>query len=336
MSKKPSQHVKSCPPAKMDNPESSPFQILQQSLATLHSHFSSFIKSLSPNPNPSLKSPPWARVAAPDLRTRFPMQQPGTPTSSTNGDVSVVGERAMSVAEIESRLDGVTMYTTSNKKGEIVLIEDKRRRRDDDGKEKKGMGLALMYLREEDAAAALEEMRGMDEEGRFRGSKVVPVPLKQVFQLKVDGVAFRLVPEASQIVHALKEKLKEKEKEKVVLGFHPSLCHLQEMGRTSSFDKTFSGIPIFESPNLTLMTKDKRYLPLFFRKEDLEKSLQRARQRMSFSFPAREGDIQVAALEEIIEGMKDPSSSKWDDAVFVPPGYDIPTDISQLKKLGQR
>lgn len=234
----------------------------------------------------------------------------------------------MKVAEIESRLDGVTVYTMSNKMGEIVLIDDKRRRRDDDDKEngkkeKKGKGLALMCLREGDAAAALEEMRGMDQEGRFRGSKVVPVPLKQVFQLKVDGVAFRLVPETSQVVHALKEKLKEKEKEK-------------EMGKASSFDKTFSGVPIFESPNLTLLTEDKRYLPLFFRKEDLEKSLQRARQHMTFSFPAKEGDIQVAALEEIIEGMKDASCSKWDDVVFVPPGYDIPTDISQLKKWGQR
>ncbi|KAL9275093.1 TIC 22-like, chloroplastic-like protein [Drosera capensis] len=228
----------------------------------------------------------------PDLTTRFPMQQPG------GG-----GERAMTVAEIESRLDGVMVYTMSNNKGEIVLIEDKRRRRDDDDKEngKKVKGLALMCLRGGCGGRA----RG--DAGDGSGREVSGVEGGSGAFEAVDGVAFRLVPET-----------------------------LQEMGRESSFDKTFSGVPIFESPDLTLLSKDKRYLPLFFRKEDLEKSLQRARQRMTFSFPAREGDIQVAALEEIIEGMKDASRSKWDDVVFVPPGYDIPTDISQLKESGQR
>ncbi|XP_057766564.1 protein TIC 22-like, chloroplastic [Salvia miltiorrhiza] len=38
------------------------------------------------------------------------------------------------------------------------------------------------------------------------GSQVVPVALSKVFDLKVNGVALRLLPEASQIKNALQER----------------------------------------------------------------------------------------------------------------------------------
>ncbi|KAL6970909.1 Protein TIC 22-like, chloroplastic [Sarracenia purpurea var. burkii] len=86
-----------------------------------------------------------------------------------------------------------------------------------------------------------------------------------------------------------------------------------------------------QSRSLILRSQNKRYRPVFFRKEDLENSLFRASRLQKKLNPAfREGDIQVAVLEDIIQGMKDNNTSMWDDVVFIPPGFDVSTD--PLKK----
>ncbi|PHT85239.1 Protein TIC 22-like, chloroplastic [Capsicum annuum] len=126
---------------------------------------------------------------------------------------------------------------------------------------------------EADAGALLKRMESMDPSIR-NGSRVVPVALNKVFQLKVDGVAFRLIPEASQVKNAMKE-----------------------IERAGMSDDSFYGVPVFQ--------------------EDLENSLVRASQQQGRLNPALKGDIQ------------DTSTSKWDDVVFVPLGFDVSTDPFQ-------
>uniref|UniRef100_A0A5B7ADB9 Putative Tic22-like family protein isoform 1 n=1 Tax=Davidia involucrata TaxID=16924 RepID=A0A5B7ADB9_DAVIN len=202
----------------------------------------------------------------------------------------------MSTEAIEERLAGVAVYALSNSSQEFVLVSGVNT----------GKSLGLFCFKEEDAEALLQQMISMDP-GMRQGSKVVAVALNKVFQLKVDGVAFRLIPELSQIKNALGERQK--------AGFS---------------DDSFSGVPVFQSRSLILRSQNKRYYPVFFRKEDLENSLLRASRQQKQLNPAfREGDIQVAVLEDIIQGMKDSTSSKWDDVVFIPPGFDVSTDPSQ-------
>ncbi|KAL0382834.1 UNVERIFIED_CONTAM: protein -like, chloroplastic [Sesamum calycinum] len=106
-----------------------------------------------------------------------------------------------------------------------------------------------------------------------------------IFQLDVDGVALRLMPEASQIRNALTERKK---------GWHVLM----------------KASPGFSFPGYSLRCM-----------EDLEKSLSRASNDQKQLNPSlRQGDIQVAVLEDIIQGMKDSSVSTWDDVVFIPPG----------------
>lgn len=199
---------------------------------------------------------------------------------------------AMSVEAIEERLAGVPVYALSNGADEFVLISGV----------KTGKSLGLFCFKKEDAEALLEQMQSMDP-GMRRGSKVVSVALNKVFQLKLNGVAFRLIPESSQIKNALKARPME---------------DFSEEG--------FPGVPVFQSQSLVLKSQDKRYRPVFFRKEDLENSLVRAsRQQNQLNPIFRQGDIQVAVLEDIIKGMKESSTSKWDDVVFIPPGYDVPS-----------
>ncbi|CAK9154054.1 unnamed protein product [Ilex paraguariensis] len=96
------------------------------------------------------------------------------------------------------------------------------------------------------------------------------------------------------------------------LSFHffDSPVSFEERLKAGFSDESFSGVPVFQSKSLILRSQNKRYRPVFFRKEDLEKSLLRASRQQKKLNPAfREGDIQVAVLEDIIQGMK--KKARW-------------------------
>ncbi|KAJ8755466.1 hypothetical protein K2173_019264 [Erythroxylum novogranatense] len=235
-------------------------------------------------PSSSTNSPLWARIPL-DPKTHL-----GTTTRRAGG--------AMSNEAIEERLAGVPVYALSNPNEEFVLISGAS----------SGKSVGLICFKKEDAEALLEQMKSMDPAMRKAGSKVVAIALNKVFQLKVNGVAFRLIPDSSQIRNALREREK-----------------------AGSNDDGFTGVPVFQSRSLVLRSQKKSYRPVFFRKEDLENSLQRASHQQKKLNPAfRQGDIQVAVFEEIIKGMKESSTSTWDDVVFIPPGFDVSTDSSML------
>ncbi|KAK9288514.1 hypothetical protein L1049_016973 [Liquidambar formosana] len=257
---------------------------LDFTLSNLENHtkhaFDAGISSLRPGFS-SGRNPVWARIPQ-KIETQL--------------EVARQSGAALSVEAIEERLAGVPVYALSNDAEEFVLVSGV----------KTGKSLGLFCFKKEDAEALLEQMKMMDP-GMRRGSKVVAVALNKVFQLKIGGVAFRLIPESSQIKNALNER--------------------QKVGLS---DSGFSGVPVFQSRSLILKSQNNKYRPVFFRKEDLENSLSRASRQQNQLNPAfRQGDIQVAVLEEIIKGMKESSTSKWDDVVFIPPGFDVSTDPSQ-------
>lgn len=195
----------------------------------------------------------------------------------------------MPASAIEERLAGVPVYALSNSSDEFVLVSGVRT----------GKSLGLFCLKKEDAETLLEQMKLMDP-GMRQGSKVVAVALNKVFQLKLDGVAFRLMPDSTQVKNALRV-----------------------MEKAGFSDDGFSGVPVFQSRSLILQSQDKKYRPVFFRKEDLENSLLSASNQQNRLNPAfRQGDIQVAVFEEIIKGMQENASRQWDDVVFIPPGFD--------------
>ncbi|KAF8402163.1 hypothetical protein HHK36_013115 [Tetracentron sinense] len=126
----------------------------------------------------SRRNPAWAQIS----------EQRDTPVDSVHRF-----DLAMSTESIEERLAGVPVYALSNSAEEFVLVSGV----------KTGKSLGLFCFKREDADALLEQMKSMDP-GMRRGSRVVTVALNKVFQLKVDGVAFRLIPDPSQIKHAVK------------------------------------------------------------------------------------------------------------------------------------
>ncbi|XP_073279835.1 protein TIC 22-like, chloroplastic [Primulina huaijiensis] len=251
-------------------------QFLHQAFTSLQTHVSDFCNNLRTNLHS--KSSLFAKI------------------STENQNISTsIKNKSMSAEAIDERLAGVPVYALSNGSQEFVLVSGSS-----------GKNLGLFCFSEGDAETLLNQMKKMDS-SMSSDSQVVAVALSKIFQLKVEGVALRLIPEASQIKNALKERK-----------------------RVGLQDESFPGIPVFQSKSLILRSQNKRYRPVFFRKEDLEKSLLRASRDQKQLNPAlRAGDIQVAVLEEIVQGMKDSSSALWDDVVFIPPGFDVSTDPSQ-------
>ncbi|XP_072969983.1 protein TIC 22-like, chloroplastic [Typha angustifolia] len=291
-------------PFSQSPPEPKPKSISPNPFLPIQSHLAAFFSHISPsNPNTSsLLTHLDSTVQFITTHAKRALQSgPATTTSSSSARgpawarAAHVFDLAMSPKSIEERLAGVPVYALSNAAEEFVLVSGVRT----------GKSLGLFCFNKEDAEKLLEQMRSMNKDMR-EGSKVVAVALNKIFQLKVDGVAFRFVPDSSQVANAIKEK--------------------EKAGYLSD---GFSGVPVFQSRSLVLKSLNKRYRPVFFRKEDLEDSLTRASQQQRQLNPSlRKGDIQVCVLEEIIKAMKE-SSSKWDDVVFIPPGFNVSVDISE-------
>lgn len=283
------------------SPSKPPRVIIQEAIHNLHTHFSTLFPHQNPNfLNPNLKfhlnnlqNSAKKAIEAGFSNFRNNCNLPLAQISQQGGEKAV--KLGMSVEEIEERLAGVPVYALSNKEKEFVLVSGDKTRN----------SLGFFCFKEEDAVALLQQMRSMEPEMR-EGSHVVAVALNKVVQLKLDGVAFRLIPEVKQIKNAVNERR-----------------------RTGIEEDSFKGIPVFQSKSLILRSQGKRYRPVFFRKEDLEKSLVRASREQRRMNPAyREGDIEVAVLEDIIDGMKESAKSAWADVVFIPPGFDVSTDPS--------
>ncbi|KAH9649534.1 protein TIC 22-like [Citrus sinensis] len=258
-----------------------------------HSLEAGFSRSISCS-FPSNKNPAWARISDNSNSSS------SNPTTQTNL-ISQLGN-AMSAEAIEERLAGVPVYALSNCNEEFVLVSGA----------KTGKSLGLMCFKKEDAEALLHQMKSMDPAMRKEGSRVVPVPLNKVFQLKVNGVAFRLIPESTQVKNALRE-----------------------MEKAGFSDDAFAGVPVFQvlrlrtadfkwfictllssrtyllihsSRSLVLRSQNKSYRPVFFRKEDLEKSLRRASSDQNKLNPAfRMADIQCGNwdIESVVSACLD-------------------------------
>ncbi|CAE5969052.1 unnamed protein product [Arabidopsis arenosa] len=235
------------------------------------------------------KAPVWARISD-DVG--------GGGGARTQVTAPIRGSgKGLTADAIEERLAGVPVYALSNSNEEFMLVSGTS----------SGKSLGLLFCKEEDAETLLKQMKSMDPRMRKEGSKVVALALSKVFQLKVNGVAFRLIPESTQVKNALKER------------------------KTAGIDDDdFHGVPVFQSKSLILRSENMSYRPVFFRKEDLEKSLIRASSQQNRLNPAlKPGDIQVAVFEDIVKGMKESTTSNWDDIVFIPPGFEVSTEQTQ-------
>ncbi|KDP38343.1 hypothetical protein JCGZ_04268 [Jatropha curcas] len=202
----------------------------------------------------------------------------------------------LSSDHVAKTLAGTAVYTVSNSNNEFVLISDP------DG----AKSISLLCFRQEDAEAFLAQVRLRRRELRSE-AKVVPITLDQVYMLKVEGIAFRFLPDPVQIKNALE---------------------LKAAGIKSGFD----GVPVFQSELLVVKKKNKRYCPIYFQKEDIEKELSkvsRAPRGLGLS-----QHIMVGSLEDVLRKMEmSEKNSGWEDLIFIPPGKSHSQHLQEVVKV---
>nr|VDD40843.1 unnamed protein product [Brassica oleracea] len=245
-------------------------------------------------------------------------------------------------SHVAKALAGTSVFTVSNTNNEFVLISDPTGEK----------SIGLLCFRQEDAEAFLAQARLRRRELKAN-AKVVPINLDQdyvsvsyefmclgvksqlicsclafinliynmliVYLLKVEGISFRFLPDPIQIKNAMELK-------------------------SSSSKNGFDGVPVFQSELLVVRKKNKRYCPVYFSKEDIEKELSkytrasRADQQI-MSGSSCVGSIsgfyhrlirhgtnnlvlsQVGSLEDVLRKMeRSEKNSGWEDVIFIPPG----------------
>ncbi|BAT77840.1 hypothetical protein LR48_Vigan09g017300 [Vigna angularis] len=195
---------------------------------------------------------------------------------------------------VAKSLIGTSVYTVSNSNNEFVLISDA------DGDK----SIGLLCFRQEDAQAFLAQVRSSSRELRNK-ARVVPITLDQVYMLKVEGIAFRFLPDPVQIKNALELKPANK--------------------------GGFDGVPVFQSELLVVKKKNKRYCPVYFSKEDIEQELSKV-SRASRA-PGASQQIVVGSLEDVLKKMEmSERSSGWEDLIFIPPGKSHSQHIQEITK----
>ncbi|XP_010939434.1 protein TIC 22, chloroplastic isoform X3 [Elaeis guineensis] len=180
---------------------------------------------------------------------------------------------ALSPQYVAKTLAGTAVYTVSNSNHEFVLVSDPNN----------GLrSLGFLCFRHEDAEALLA----------------------QVYMLKVEGIAFRFLPDPLQIRNAL-ELI------------------------SADISRGFDGVPVFQSDLLVVKKKNKRYCPIYFQKEDIERELSQASRASRGSGFSQH--IMVGSLEDVLKKMEmNDKNSGWDDLIFIPPGKSYMQHINEV------
>lgn len=202
---------------------------------------------------------------------------------------------ALSSDHVAKTLAGTAVYTVSNSNNEFVLISDPSGVK----------SIGLLCFRQEDAEAFLAQVRLKKRELRS-GARVVPITLDQVYMLKVEGIAFRFLPDPVQVKNALELK-------------------------AADVKSGFDGVPVFQSDLLVVKRKNKRYCPIYFQKEDIEQELLKVSRSSRGSGLSQH--IMVGSLEDVLKKIEmSEKNSGWEDLIFIPPGKSHSQHIIEVAK----
>ncbi|XP_062228365.1 protein TIC 22, chloroplastic-like isoform X2 [Phragmites australis] len=242
-----------------------------------------------PLPNPLAAASSFLHHHLSRLASRLAAPRPALATAATRAP----GPQGASLSpdEVARALTGTPVFTVCNSSNEFVLVSDPAT----------GLrSLGLLCFRSEDADALLSHVR-TQQLVLGKGAKVVPITLDQVYMLKAEGIAFRFLPDPLQIKNALELK----------------------SGLTA-----FDGVPVFQSDLLVVKKQKKRYCPIYFQKEDIERELTRASKASRGSALSKK--IMVGSLEDVLKKMEiNERNSGWDDFIFIPPGKSLNQHINE-------
>uniref|UniRef100_A0A0E0PV04 Protein TIC 22, chloroplastic n=1 Tax=Oryza rufipogon TaxID=4529 RepID=A0A0E0PV04_ORYRU len=285
------------PPPNSSSSSSSSLPLAAAPMSNPSAPSSSSSSSLPPNPLAAASSflhhhlsRLASRFAAPPRPALAAVTASAAPPGPQGASASL--SLALAPDEVARALTGTPVFTVCNSSNEFVLVSDPAT----------GLrSLGLLCFRSEDADALLTHVR-MRQPVVGRGAKVVPITLDQVYMLKAEGIAFRFLPDPLQIKNALELK----------------------SGLTA-----FDGVPVFQSDLLVVKKQKKRYCPIYFQKEDIERELTKASKTSRGSALSKQ--IMVGSLEDVLKKMEmNERNSGWDDLIFIPPGKSLNQHINEV------
>ena len=178
----------------------------------------------------------------------------------------------MAMPEMEARLQGCPVYTVVNRNKEFLLVSDEQ------SKEKQ---LGFFFFSQDDAQHLLGQVKEKDP-GLAKSASIMQVSLDKVYRFamvprekELQGVMFRFFPDQKEVQNAL------------------DLFQERGLGATSMM-----GVPVFQAEGLTIKAEDKRYVPLFFSKNDLDKALES-------SLKGAGQEVKVAAKKQLVKEEKE-------------------------------
>ncbi|XP_022982279.1 protein TIC 22, chloroplastic isoform X2 [Cucurbita maxima] len=101
--------------------------------------------------------------------------------------------------------------------------------------------------------------------------------------------------------------------------------------KASDSKSSFDGVPVFQSDLLIVKKKNKRYCPIYFTKEDIEKELSKVSKASRGLGTSQH--IMVGSLEDVLKKMElNEKNSAWEDLIFIPPGKSHSQHIQEVGK----
>ncbi|KAK3131929.1 hypothetical protein QOZ80_6AG0513490 [Eleusine coracana subsp. coracana] len=252
------------------------------------------LSSAAPPPNPLAAASSFIHHHLSRLASHLAAPRPALAAAATRAPEPKGASLSLSLApdEVARTLTGTPVFTVCNSNNEFVLVSDPAT----------GLrSLGLLCFRSEDADALLSHVRTR-QPVLGRGAKVVPITLDQVYMLKAEGIAFRFLPDPLQIKNALELK----------------------SGVTA-----FDGVPVFQSDLLVVKKQKRRFCPIYFQKEDIERELTKVSKASRGSALSKQ--IMVGSLEDVLKKMEiNERNSGWDDLIFIPPGKSLNQHINEV------
>jgi nickel transport protein len=204
---------------------------------------------------------------------------------------------ALPKEQILQKLLPVPVFTIANNEGAPLVVTP--------AQGQKGQPVAGVFISQKDAQAFLDGLKTRNPE-LAKSVQVVPISLAEVYQLteankgKPDGLSFAYVPSKQQIDSAL--------------------TLLKQSGDKN---QQFNGTPLFvawsgkEKVYLTTQQGNQTAIPMFFKKEDLQASLDRFKQQEPNL--ASTIEIQVLNLEWLMNELQTKDDPQLNRIVLIPP-----------------
>lgn len=208
---------------------------------------------------------------------------------------------ALPQEQVIQKLRPVPVFAIANAQGAPLVVEPPQGQ--------KGQPVAGVFISQKDAQAFLERLKANDP-NLPTGVQVVPISLAEVYQLdqanknKPDGLDFAYVPSQQQVASAVNL--------------------LKQSGRQV---QQFNATPLFvarggkDKGYLTIQEGNQSFIPMFFKKEELQALIDRFKQQKPNEAGAIE--IEVATLEGVMEALRTKNEPQYSQIVLVPPQESI-------------